>query len=167
MRSPDSGLTRGVILHARGQFPENDASLQDRVFRELQGPAPSSDDQLVGISIRTVLHFSPEATLTQQEAAIAKTIKAVEDEIVRTEVDQTFRVNELWIILRLTCQHIVIDVGEPNRPFEEILLWREGKPEPVIGNYIVQPGERLIVEPSLAAAIDIRPAVARPRSLQF
>jgi hypothetical protein len=91
-------------------------------------------------------------------AALNKTVKAVEQEIVRTQVDQTFRVNDLVADLRFTCTNVVIDVGRPNRPFDEILLWREGKSEPLIGNYIVKSGERLIVEPSLAAAIDIRPA---------
>lgn len=160
------GLARGTTIHARGQFQETDASFFDRLLPGLHRPEPISADQLLGISIRTVLHFCPQATFAQQEAAIEKTVKAVRDEIVRTQVDQTLRVNWLWGILRFTCQDVVIDVGEPNRPFEEILLWREGKPEALTGNYIVKPGEYLIVEPSLAAAIDIRPSGGRLWSFQ-
>ena len=60
--------------------------------------------------------------------------------------------------LALTCQDVVIDVGAPNRPFEEISLWRDGKSEPLVRDYTVKPGERLIVEPSIAVPIDIRPS---------
>ena len=159
------GLTRGTTVHAGGQFPEADLSFSERVLLEALRPALSSDDdRLVGVSLRTVLYFRPQATLTQQEAAIEKTIKAVKAEIVRTEVDQTFRINEMWVVVRFTCQGVVIDAGEPNKPFEELLLWRGGKPEPLLGNYTVKPGERLVVEPSLPSAIDIRPA-GRPSVL--
>jgi len=155
------GMTREIVVHSGGQCGETDTSISCRLFGKIEQPAWTSADELVGISLRTVLHFRPLATFAQQEAAIEKTVKAVADEIVRTQVDQTFRVNDLVADLRFTCQDAVIDVGEPNRPFEEILLWRGGKSEPFSGNYLVQPGERLVVEPSLPVAIDIRPAGGR------
>jgi hypothetical protein len=123
-------------------------------LRELE-PAPQSQstaEQLVGISIRAALHFHPTATLDQQETAIEKLVNAIDDEIVRIEVDQTFRVNDLQFVLRSTCQDVVADVGAL-----EILLWRGGEPEPLVGKYVLDPGERLIVEPSVQPPIDIRP----------
>jgi hypothetical protein len=118
---------------------------------------PNASDQLIVLSIRAVLHFHPRTTLEQQEAAVEKTIRAVKDEIVRTQVDQTLCIHELWRVMRFTAQDVVCAVGEHDRSFEQILLWREGKPQPLTGDYLLKPGERLIVEPSLTAAIDIRP----------
>lgn len=157
------GLTRGTTVHSGGLSREADVSFWERLFRSLQRPELTGGDQLVGVSLRTVLHFYPQATLVQQEAAIAKSIKAMEDEILRTQVDHTLRINWLSLILYSVAQNVVIDIGDPNHPFEQILLWRDGVPEPLVGNYMVQPGERLIVEPSLPAAIDLRPAVLLPQ----
>jgi hypothetical protein len=112
--------------------------------------------------MRTTLRFYPQATLAQQATAIEKAVKVVEDEIVRTAIDQTFRVNELWFLVRsAACQEVVVDVGEPNHPFQEILVWRDGKPEALVGDYVLKRAERLIVEPTMPAAIDIRPAGGR------
>lgn len=127
------------------------------VLHSLTGVAGGAD-RLLGISLRAVLHFDPHATLAQQETAIEKTVQAVQDEVVRTQVDGRLRIIDLWMVLRLTCQDLVIDVGDPNRPFPELLLWRDGQPEPLTEDYILQLGERLIVELSLPAAIDIQPA---------
>ena len=73
------GLTRGTTVSARGQFRETDVAFADRLVREVPKPVPPiAADQLLGISLRTVLHFCPQATFAQQEAAIEKTVKAVE-----------------------------------------------------------------------------------------
>src|SRR5579859_7859599 len=113
------GASRGETIHKSGRAPETDVAYAKRLIELIEvWPAPwSVAESLVGISLRTVLHFHPRATLTQQEAAIEKTIQAVKREIVYTEVDETFRISDLWFVVRFTAQDVVIDVGDPNRPF--------------------------------------------------
>jgi hypothetical protein len=118
------------------------------------GPPSAAADQLVGISLRAVLHFAPGTTFMHREKALADAVRFAEQEILRTEVDGVFRINNLWLALRC-CKHVV-DVGEPYRPFEELLIWRDGKGEPLLENYILQPGERMFIEPSIPAPIDIQ-----------
>jgi hypothetical protein len=78
-----------------------DSAYSERLLKEIRKPAlPSADDQLVGISVRAVLHFRSETTIARQEQSIADAVKAVEKEVLRTEVGGTFRVNDLWCALR-------------------------------------------------------------------
>jgi hypothetical protein len=157
------GRSRETDIRKTGQYAETDKSFSSRLSQMiLRQPLWGIPDRRVGISLKTTLHFNALTTLVQQEAAIEMAVNTVKDEIIRTQVDERLRINDLWLMVRFNCQDVVIDVGEPNRPFEEVLLWRDGKPEPLIGNYLVQTGERLIIEPSLLAAIDIRPAGGLP-----
>lgn len=150
------GLPRGVTEYAGGHSEETDNSFSERLLAEIRYQRPcDGTENPVGISLRTVLHFHSASTLAQQDAAVEKVIKAVEKEIGRIKVGQTLRVNELWVVVRFTSQDIVIDAGEPNRPFQEILLWRGGNPQPLVDNYVVQPGERLVIERSIPVPIDI------------
>lgn len=73
------------------------------------------------------------------------------------EVHQTLRITNLWMVI-MSSASCVIDVGQPNRPFQEILLWRGGEPKPLLHNYVRQPGEQLTIEKSIPVPIDLQPA---------
>lgn len=153
------GLTRGSVEHSKGCSPETDASFRECLLAEVRRP-PLRDGtgELLGFSLKTTLHFHSLVTFTQQQAAIGKVVKALQNEIEDMEVGQTLRVNELWFVMRFACQDVVVDVGEPNRPFQEVLLWRRGKPEPLTANYVLQAGEQLTLENSIPVPIDLQPA---------
>jgi hypothetical protein len=152
-------LTRGTIEHSKGYTPETDTSYKERILAEIRSPKlRDGTEELLGFSLKTTLHFDPAATFTQQQTAIGKIIELLQKDIEHMEVGQTLRLNELWFLVRLACQDIVVDVGEPNRPFQQILLWRRGIPEPLVDNYVLQPGEQLTLEKSIAIPIDLQPA---------
>jgi hypothetical protein len=154
-------VTRGITIHCQGQSPETDNSFSETLRGRLRRPEPpGAGEQLVGISLRAVLHFAPITTTAKQNAVIREAVQDVEKSILGKEVGETFRVNDVWMTLRE--RYHVIDIGEPNRPLEEILLWRGAAGETRRGqdlttNYILQCGERLVVEPSMPTPIDVRP----------
>jgi hypothetical protein len=140
-------------------FEESDRSYCSRLKGEIQKKPPSSDrEQLVGISFRAVLHLDPRTTMAQNDL-IRSAVRDVEEWILSKEVGETFTVNDICLALRLN--KYVIDVGAPNRPLEEIRLWRAAEGgtrhgQELTTNYIMNPGERLVVEPSMPTPIDIR-----------
>jgi len=153
------GLTRGMIDHSKGCSPETDASFRECLLAEVRHPQlRDGTEELLGFSLKTTLHFHSLVTFTQQQAAIGKVSKDLRKEIEGMEVGQTLRINDLWLVVRYACQDFVVDVGEPNRPFQEILLWRHGKPELLTDNYVLQSGEQLTIETSIPVPIDLQPA---------
>ena len=80
------GLDRGTTVYANGECSEIDTSFSVRLLQKFDGPKPPKDtDRLLGISLRTVLHFHPQATFREQEAAIEKAVKGARNEIIKTE----------------------------------------------------------------------------------
>jgi hypothetical protein len=153
-------LPRWITNHGQGLSAEGDKSFSARLIAEIKEPAPrSASDQMVGISVRAVLHLYPRITMGQRNNAIRTAIKDVVEQIQWKEAGETFTVND--VCFALGCGRHVIDVGEPNRPLEEIRLWRGARGETRRGqdltvNYIINPGELLVAEPSIPAPIDIR-----------
>jgi len=151
------GLRRATLECWGKRSPETDASYAERLGAGICPQLWNRNAKLVGISLKTTLHFHPLTTLAQHEAAIREVINHVKHWVESIGVGQTLRVNELWVTVRFASKH-VIDAGEPNRPFEEVLLWRDAKPEPLLDNYVLQPSEQLTIERSIPVPIDLRDA---------
>ena len=152
------GLAREIVEYHGGRSPETDTSFAERLKAEICYLVWNRDAKLVGVSLRTALHFHAFSTLAQREAVIRKIIPCVKEGLESIEVGGTFRINDLCLVIRCAATFI-IDIGQPNRPFEKVLLWRDGKPEPLLdNNYVVQPGEQLTLERSIPVPIDFRDA---------
>ena len=153
------GLAREVNHVPKVCPPETDSSFTSRLIHDLQRRNEwNGNEELIGLSLKTVLHFHPSTCAVQHDAATRKIIKIVTEEVEELEPGRTLRINDLWFVLRYACQNEIVDVGWPNRPFEEILLWRGGKPQPLTEDYVVQPDERMTIERSIPVPVDIRPA---------
>jgi len=60
-------FSRGMTKHGKGQSKENDSSFSARLQQEIWRPtSPSASEQLMGLSLRAVLHFDSNTTQAQQ-----------------------------------------------------------------------------------------------------
>lgn len=129
-----------TVLNQKAAFP-------------LTGIALSPD--LVGISLATSLKVSNSYSATDQEIIVSNARSAAEQYINNLRIDEPLVINEIADRMRASDSRIS-DVGQPNRPIEEILIWRSRSNDTrysrfLAANYTPALGERIVVENRLNA----------------
>jgi hypothetical protein len=149
------GLRRSVSYTTGGVWDDN--FYGDLLLKRLARQVPlSADEQTVGLSLRAVLYFHPDIPEQRQAHEICSAAEALERFVLNLDVGDTLVLNHLTMSLWHSCR--LVEIGQPNRPLDEVLLWREGKSEPLTENYVIRPNERLKIESSIDNPIDLRPA---------
>lgn len=124
------------------------AEIDQHVAYPLTGLAVAPD--LVGISVHTTLQVSASTSASDRGGIIANAARAAEDYINNLKVGQTLVINEIADQI-LNSDTRIIDIGEPNRPLQEIFIWRSRLDGTrysrfLVGNYTPALGERIVVE---------------------
>ncbi len=122
--------------------------INDRVAFPLTGTAVAPD--LVGISLAATLTLTPAAGNDAGAQAISQATAAAEDYINNLTIGDFLVINEIADRIRNASDQI-LDVGQPNRPLDEIYIWRSRLDgtrysRSLIANYEPAAGERVMVE---------------------
>jgi uncharacterized phage protein gp47/JayE len=130
--------------------------IDERTAYPLVGLAVAPD--LVGISLTTQIKVSSTTSAADRGGIIASAARAAEDYINNLKVGQAVVINEISDKI-LNSDTRIIDIGEPNKPLQEIFIWRSRADTTrysrfLISNYSPVDGERIIVE-DLANAINL------------
>lgn len=123
----------------------------------LTGTAVAPD--LIGISYATSITLAKGSTQTNQQNAIANAVNAGTTYINNLAMGQEFVINELETAM-MTSDSNIVDVGTPNKPINDIFIWRSRADGSrysryLVNNYTPALGERIFVENSIANPISI------------
>ena len=132
------------------------AEIDARTAYPLVGMAVAPD--LVGISLSTTATFASTTSTVDRQSVITDAVHAAGDYLNNLKVGQAVVLNEIADRIRNTDARI-LDIGAPNRPLNDIFLWRSRLDTSrysryLVGNYEPAVGERIVVE-SIANAITI------------
>jgi uncharacterized phage protein gp47/JayE len=124
------------------------AEIDKKTAYPMSGLALSPD--LVGISLSTVVKLAPGLSAAEKPGVLASAARAAEDYINNLGVGNSVIINEIADRIRKADSRI-IDIGEPNKPLQEIFIWRSRDDGSrysrfLVSNYEPTLGERIIVE---------------------
>jgi uncharacterized phage protein gp47/JayE len=119
---------------------------------------------LVGISLSTTLTLQSGLSTSDQATIVTECQTAAANYINNLSVGQELVINELADVI-LQADTRIIDIGSPDKPIQNIYIWRARLDstrysEYLVNNYIPALGERILVEPSIANPLNI--TVATP-----
>jgi uncharacterized phage protein gp47/JayE len=122
--------------------------LDQRTAYPLVGMAIVPD--LVGISLYTKVKISSTTSASDKAGILSVAVRAAEDYINNLRVGQTIVINEIADQI-MSSDARIIDIGDPNRPLQEIFIWRarlDGSRYSrfLVANYTPVMGERIVVE---------------------
>jgi uncharacterized phage protein gp47/JayE len=122
--------------------------IDDKSAYPLIGTAVAPD--LIGISLTTAVRISATTSASDRGGIVAIAARAVDDYINNLKVGQTLVINEIADRI-LGADPRIVDIGEPNRPLQEIFIWRARFNDTrysrfLVGNYTPSRGERIVVE---------------------
>jgi uncharacterized phage protein gp47/JayE len=122
--------------------------IDERTAYPLAGIAVAPD--LVGFSLSTKIKVSSTVSTADQSGVLSLAAQAAEDYINNLQVGQSLVINEIADRI-LNADQRIVDIGEPNRPLQEIFIWRSRSDASrysrfLISNYSPQLGERIVVE---------------------
>jgi uncharacterized phage protein gp47/JayE len=123
-------------------------SIDNRTAYPLVGLAVAPD--LIGISLTTKVKLSATTSAADRAGVLATAARAAEDYINNLRVGQELVINEIADRI-MSADSRIVDIGEPNRPLQEIFIWRSRLDSSrysrfLIGNYTPATGERIVVE---------------------
>jgi uncharacterized phage protein gp47/JayE len=132
------------------------ATLDARTAFPLAGLAVAPD--LLGVTVSTTAIFAPNTSTTDRQLALTAAVQQAGDYVNNLKVGETLVVNEIADRIR-NADARILDIGEPNKPLNDIFLWRSRFDTTrysryLVGNYAPQVGERLVIE-SIPDAITI------------
>lgn len=116
--------------------------------------------RLVGVSLKIRLTFADKAIASDKNSASQLVKNAIREYILNLEAEQEFIINDL-VGLILTAHPLITDVGSPNKPIDEIFLWKPSYDginrfsRKLISNYLIKDDEELVVEPFLSTPIEV------------
>lgn len=119
---------------------------------------------LVGISLSTTLTLQSGLSTSDQATIVNECQTAAATYINNLAVGQEFVINQLADVI-LSADTRIIDIGSPDKPIQNIFIWRarlDGTrySEYLVNNYTPALGERILVEPSISNPLNI--TVATP-----
>jgi uncharacterized phage protein gp47/JayE len=157
-------LAGTYLVYVYGIAPEVPASLlaivQDQINLKsaypLKGTAVAPD--LIGISLTTTVQTIAGLSDTDKTTALNAAARAASDYINNLGVGNPLIINEISDRMR-NADPRILDLGEPNKPLQEIFIWRERLDDTrysrfLVNNYTPIVGERIVVE-SIPDAINL------------
>lgn len=132
-------------------------TLSTAVAFPIQATALTPD--LVGISLSTTLSFTAGTSPTDQTVAISNATAAASDYINNLPIGAPLIINQIAAQI-LGADSRISDVGQPNDEIPNIFVWRSRADGSRYSRYLVQnytprQGERIVVETSIASAINL------------
>jgi len=123
-------------------------AIDNTVAFPLTGTAVVPD--LVGISLNTTLTLTAASSQSDQAAIVATAVSAVENYINNLAIGAQVVINDIADQI-LNSDARILDVGDPNKPLDSILIWRSRTDNTrysrfLIANYTPSLGERVVVE---------------------
>lgn len=118
---------------------------------------------IVGLSLSIRLTFKDDASTGDKSAAAAAAQAAVREQVKDINAGETFVVNTLVKSI-INAHQSILDIGDPARPFDELLVWRSSSlldnrySRILNGNLVVKEDEELVIEPYLETPISITEA---------
>lgn len=118
------------------------------------------EPRLVGLSMRIRLRFKDEATTGEKNAAANAARQAVREFITDIQPGGRFILNSLVRIV-LGAHTMIQDLGDPNDPFDQILVWRSTSTgdarfsRNLRQNLLVRDDEELLIEYSIDTPVEI------------
>lgn len=105
---------------------------------------------LVGISLSTTLHLKSGLSTIDQSSVISAAQQAAANYINNLGVGQELVINEIADLI-MNSDNRILDVGDPDKPLQEIFIWRSRLDDTrysrfLINNYTPVIGERIVVE---------------------
>jgi len=116
--------------------------------------------RLVGLSMRIRLRFKDEATAGEKNAAANAARQAIRGFITDIQPGGKFILNSLVRIV-LNSHQMIQDLGDPNDPFDQILVWRSTSTSDarfsrhLRQNLLVRNDEEILIEYSIDTPIEI------------
>lgn len=116
--------------------------------------------RLVGISFSAELKFRDDTPTGEKNGIITAAREAARDYINDLQPGQEFVINRLLAAITSVSDKIV-DIGTPNRPFSELLIWKQTAPASsrfsrrLETNYRVRVDEDLVPEPYITAPLNV------------
>lgn len=131
-------------------------AINSRTAYPLTGTAVVPD--LVGISLSTTLHLKSGLSTVDQAAVISAAGQAAADYINNLGVGQELVINRIADLI-MNSDGRILDVGDPDKPIQEIFIWRSRLDATrysrfLVNNYTPVIGERIVVE-SITNAINL------------
>lgn len=132
-------------------------AMGDATAFPLVGTALAPD--LIGISVNTTLTLTAGTSVAEQSAVIANGVAAISNYINNLGIAQPIVINKIADALQASDSRI-LDVGDPDKPLQSIFIWRSRTDGSrysryLVANYVPQIGERIVVETSIATAINL------------
>lgn len=105
---------------------------------------------LVGVSLVTTIRLSTSISVADQNILVSQAQNAVERYVNNLQINEPLVLNEIADRIR-NADSRIIDVGQPNRPLDEVLIWRSRNDGTrysrfLLSNAIPAIGERIMVE---------------------
>lgn len=114
---------------------------------------------LVGISLTTALTLASNVSATDQADILGSAVNAVQNYINNLGINNPLVINEISTQI-FQADARIVDVGKPNQPLSQILIWRSRADGTrfsryLLGDYQPAVGERILVEtnPQLVSPI--------------
>jgi uncharacterized phage protein gp47/JayE len=132
------------------------AAIDARTAFPLAGLAVVPD--LVGVSLSTTAIFAANTSTADRQVAVAAAVQSASGYLNNLKVGEMLVINEIADRIR-NADARILDIGEPNKPLNDIFLWRSRFDATrysryLVGNYAPQVGERIVVE-SIPDAITV------------
>lgn len=123
-------------------------AIDSKTAYPLTGTATVPD--LIGISLATSLHLKSGLSTLDQSAVVAAAQQAASGYINNLSVGQEVVINRIADLI-MSSDSRILDIGDPDKPLEEIFIWRSRLDGTrfsrfLINNYSPVIGERIIVE---------------------
>lgn len=123
-------------------------AINSRTAYPLTGTAIVPD--LIGISLSTTLHLKAGLSTIDQASVISAAQQAAANYINNLGVGQELIINRIADLI-LNSDNRILDVGDPDKPLQEIFIWRSRLDDTrfsrfLINNYVPVVGERIVVE---------------------
>lgn len=123
-------------------------AINARTAYPLTGTALVPD--LVGISLTTSLTLKAGLSAIDQSAIIASAQQAAANYINNLAIGQTLVINQIASLI-MNSDSRILDVGAPDKPLQEIFIWRSRLDDTrysrfLVNNYTPAIGERIVVE---------------------
>jgi uncharacterized phage protein gp47/JayE len=123
-------------------------AINARTAYPLTGTALVPD--LVGISLSTTLHLKAGLSTVDQATIISTAQQAATNYINNLAVGQEVIINQIGNLI-MNSDSRILDVGDPDKPIQEIFIWRSRSDNTrysrfLVNDYTPVTGERIIVE---------------------